>query len=402
MEKPIGYLPPSEQNNIKKEPMKVPEGGKITTCEVAENKSEDGLSANSIFRRIQKPTRRDFVKIAIGLVTGYVVNKEIDSMLTEYQKEKIPKTINESEYLQKSTELLENMAEYAEMIEKSKKQPLEEFAKDLSKKDFDNLILGERHGFGPTSEKAADLLEELLKNNKKISAICFEQLSYTDPEHVEATKKFNNGELSPEEMFKHVNTKLPLLELARKYSIEIKGVEKEKIEIAEAKPDGHYRRLKEISERIGDISKEKNKEGIIVTSIGQGHVTADSWIKDVNSINFYIQLNGRNDFYPSKEASLKNNYTIKEYLEKINMKPVAVQIDEWRKFIEGTYDFVATSLMGLPPNEKKTFYDRAINKWPSFILKEKDVFVAPYPNAKENTYAMIIPGKISDKPHNLR
>ena len=44
---------------------------------------------------------------------------------------------------------------------------IENQMKDLSTKDFDNLILGEWHGLGPTFEKAAEFRDQLRKLREK-------------------------------------------------------------------------------------------------------------------------------------------------------------------------------------------------------------------------------------------
>lgn len=375
MEKSPEYTPTPQENKI--------------------NKDTEG-SSKSFFRRLEKPTRRDFVKIAakaiIGLATGYVVNKEIDGLLAEYQKEKISKAIKESKDLQTSVELLGKVAEYPEMIEKSKKQTLNEFAEDISKKDFDNIIFGEWHGFGPTSEKAVYLLEELIKNNKKISAICLEGLSYTDPEHIEITKRMNTKELPLDKIPKVIGNS-DLIKFAKKYSIEIIGLEKGLIE-----DEKDWRiRFKDISERIGEISNDKTSDGILVTYIGQAHVTTDSWKNE----NLFYQLAQGVNRYPSEKEASENNSTIKEYLEKINLKPIAVQIEDWSKLTSFVDSFFSKGSEKFSLEDKKIFYEIAKNKWQSYRLKEKEDFVVPYPKAKDNTYSMIIPSEISEKPPKL-
>ncbi len=384
MEKSLGYTP-------------LPEGNKIITnpqaerLEVKRTEKHD----NSIFRQIQKPmTRRKFLEIAIGLTTGYVVNKEIDSMLNEYQKEKIRNNSQEFKDLQSSIELVEQIAEYPKLIEKSEKQTLKEFAKNLSKKEFNDLILGEWHGFGTTSEKAAYLLEELIKNGIKISGLCFENLSYTNQGHVEATKKFNNGELSIEELFQQVeylDSKEPLLKLARKNSIEIIGLEKETKDLS---IDNWYVRFKEISERVGELSKKRIEDGILVAINGQTHVTIDTWKKDSLSAILGKGITP----YPTEEEALKNNYTINEYLKKLNLKPIAIQIEDWQQLTRAIDSSLAGGYDRLSPQYQKIFYKKAAGEWQNFILKEKEAFVVPYPKGKENIFSLIIPSEVPEKP----
>lgn len=379
-----------------------PEGNKIITSS-CEKEPEIKKHDNSIFRQIQEPmTRRNFLKIAtkaaIGLTTGYVVNKEIDGMLAEYQKEKISKAIKESKDLQTSTDLLEKIVEYPEMIESSEKQTINEFAKDLAIKDFDNLIFGEPHSLDPTAEKAAYLLEELIQNGKKVSAICLEGLSYTSPKHIELTKRFNKGEMLPEEFSRNIgHMELdPLVKLAKKHSIEIIGLE-EQIQPDPRNWFGKNGRFKKMSERVAQVTKEKIKDGIVATYVGLDHVTIDSWENRI----FFNHLAGKKDYFPPREETLENNYTIKEYLEKINLKPVAIQIEYWINLASEADRVFANEIDRLSPKDRKIFYEKVKNKWQSFILKEKEDFLVPYPYAKENTYSMISPTLVPVKPPKL-
>lgn len=370
----------------------------------SKDKEETDGFANFIANKFKKKiTRRDFLKIAGGagiiLAIGYKYLKEnINNLWVDYQKSKIPEVKKEFEDLQSSIDLLEKLAEYPEMIKKSEKQTLNEFVKDLSKKNFDNLILGERHGFGPTLEKAPYLLEELIKKGQKISAICLEGVSYTDPEHVEIIKKINTKDVLLEKMPKIVGP-IELIKLATKYFIEIIGLEKGKP--GSYRPD-EYDRFREMSERIGEISKERVKDGIVVTYVGQGHVTTDAW----ENFNLLKRLAGEKDYYPSKEVALENNYTIKEYLEKINFNPMAIQIEDWEKFTKAVDSSLTArmkdlKLKGLPEKYRKIFYEETQKKWSNYILEEKEDFITPYPKGKDNTFAMVIPSKIPKRPPTL-
>lgn len=388
--------------NPEHSPEIIKKGAEKDISKLAEGYFGDGKEVKDfvdfVTKKIEKMSRRDLLKIAgaIGLSVGYkYFEKNIDNLWQEYQKEKTTEVKKEFKDLQSSTELLEKIDQYPEMIKKSEKQTLNEFAKDLSKKDFDNLIIGEWHGFGPTSEKAAHLLEELIKNNKKISAICLEGLSYTDPEHIGITKKINERELPLEKMPKIIGP-IELIKLATKYSIEIIGMEKGKI--GDYRPD-EYSRFREMSERIGEISKERAKDGIVVAYVGQRHVTVDSWENDI----LLKQLAEEKNYYNilPKEEALENNYTIKEYLEKMNLRPVAIQIEDWAKLTKAVDSALAVRLENLSPKDKKLFYEEAKNKWQNYILEEKDDFVVPYPKGKDNTFAMVIPSKVPEIPSSL-
>lgn len=441
MEKSIGYPPPSEQNIIKKEPEPLikrvksivsnishrlqkpertiaPQDNKNTTplpkgiIELAEKragKEEVKGFGDFLASKLSEPIdRRTALKIglgtAVGLISADYAIKNIDSLWTEYQEKKVDEAIKESKELQSSINLLNKVAEYPEMIDKSGKQSLNEFAKDLAKKDFDNLILGVYHEIDPTpsTQKSVQLLEELIKNGKKISAICLEGISYLDPEHIETIKKLNQGETSPEEITKIrgiVNNYTELVKFARNNSIEIVGLEKEPFE--KIKKENKWERFKEISKRVEDVTKERKNDGIVVTFIGQQHATTDTWENKI-SIG---ELAGKKDYLYaggiSIDETLENDYTIKEYLEKINLKPIAISIENWKLFADATDGAFAARLEKLSPEDQKIFYEKAKNKWQSYRLKEKEDFVVPCPKAKENTYSMIIPSEIPEKPPKL-
>ncbi len=382
--------------------------GIIELAEKRAGKEEVKGFGDFLASKLNKPIdRRTALKIGLGTAVGlisadYAINN-IDRLWNEYQEKRTDEAIRESKELQSSINLLNKVAEYPEMIEKSKKQTLNEFAKDLSKKDFDNLILGVWHEMSPapSTEKSIYLLEELIKNGKKISTIGLEGISYLDPEHVETIKKINQGEAPPGEITKIsgiVNNYADLAEFAKNNSIEIVGLEKEPF--AKHKEENRWKRFTEISKRVGEITKEKKKDGIVVTFIGQNHATIDTW-KDRILLN---ELAGNKDYLyfgdlPIGEA-LENNYTNKEYLEEMN-KPVVVHIENWRWFMEATEDAFTMRFDSLSTKDQKIFYEIAKNKWLSYRLKEKEDFVVPYPKAKENIYSMIIPSEISKKPPKL-
>lgn len=359
--------------------------------------------------KLNKPiSKRTLLKAGLGTVAGAIsadyAIKNFDKLWNEYQEKRIDEAIKNSKELQSSINLLNKAAEYPEAIEKSEKQTINEFAKNLAKKDLDSLVLGVYHEINPTpsTEKSVQLLKELIKNGKKISAICLEGISYLDPEHVETIKKINQGELPPEDITKIrgiVNNYAELVRFAKENSIEIVGLEKEVLE--KQKKENRWKRFTELSERVGEVVEEKKKDGIVVTFIGQQHVTVDSW----ENMSLLGELAGKKDYLyvggVSISEALENNYTIKEYLEKIKLKPVAIPIENWKLFTDATDGAFGDRLEKLPPEDQKIFYEKAKNKWPSYNLKEKEDFVVPYPKGKENTYAMIIPSEIPEKPHKL-
>ncbi len=402
MEQNSEYTPKPVEN---KKEEKIPLGEKTTKQD------------NSIFRQIQEPmTRRNFLKIAtkaaIGLSTGHLVNKEIDGMLAEYEKEKTTKGIEieysdgltklyeevhkmpekEKEYtnLEVGKNLAEKLFEYPKKIRDSNKQNFDEFAKGLSQEEFDDLIIGKWDGPEPTDEKSAYIVEELIKNNKKISAIGLEYLSYTDPIEVKTTEKFNRGEISSKEMPVIVSLENEaLLELAQKNSIKIIGLEKDKSQ-------NFFDRLKEISERVGEINREKKKNDIVVTHIGQGHTTIDGW----RYFDPLLKLQRGTLTLPMEKIALENNYTIEESLEKDGFKSITVQIDDWKKLIYAHDNVLAKWYEDLPEKDKKSFYEFCENSWRNYSLEEDDEGVYPYPNGKGKTFSAIsnVPTKFPEKP----
>lgn len=394
--------------------------------------------ADFVANKFKKMTRRDFLKIAAvgtaataGLIGRKYIEKNIDNWWTEYQKSKTPEVKEEEfeiEYskeltefydkvsklpprerefgdLKEGLELLKRTAEYPEKIKNSEKQSLPEFAQNLSKKEFDNLILGEYHFSAPTPEIAVYIQKTLIENGRKISANGLEGVSYNNPTHIDAVKKFNEGKLSAQEMeetFKFIKRggfggiQEPRLEFAKEHSIEIAGIDvrkDEREEVAQFGPDG---RFSQISQRVGDIAKEKAKDGIVVTDIGQTHVTADSWENEI----LLSQL-GLEDVPPPKKEALENNYTVQDYLKKIRMKPVAIQMDDWAILTERV-ELALTSrfLNKVSPKDKEAFYKEAIKVWQIYILPQEEVFVSPYPDSedKENTFSLVIPTQIPEIP----
>lgn len=461
MEKLLEYTPPTEQSKIKKEPesllkraknivnnfsrsMQKPERtsiqqgeknsaqlpkGIIEPTENTAGKKEVKDFGDILADKLNSMNRRRFLKVAgtaigLGLTYEYFKN-DIDKLWEEYHEKiasgsieieyskeltklyeevhKMPEKKKENTDLQVGKGLAEKLFEYPQKIKNSEKQSLDEFAKDLSQKEFDNLIIGEWHGPGPTNEKAVYILEGLVKNNKKISAICFEGLTYTNPADIEATDKFNRGGISPQEMTKHARlTQKPLLEFARNHSIEIIGLEKDTEENAVIRSDW-FGRFKEISQRIGEINREKKKEGkegIVVTYIGQQHTTIDGW--SYLDVIDKLYKKGKTDeqTQPAEKIALENSYTIKEYLEKSKFKPVVLQIDDWEKLTYLYDGLLARWFEDLPEKDKNSFYEFCKNNRQNYGLGPDAEGIYPYPNGKENTFSDIIniPPKFPEKP----
>lgn len=371
-------------------------------------------------RKFTKETIEKIIAVAAGTGISAAVlyelfrekgqkSKETTAEETTLEIEKTTAEIEKEFDIEKASgiELFEKLAEYPEAIEKSRKQSLDKFAEDLAKKDFDNLILGRSYGSAATNAEAAYFLEQLLKNGRKISAIGLENLSYTFPEHVEATKKFNKGKLSPREMYGLTEVQdiaVPLLELAIKHSIEIVGLEPELLaDVSRITAHKELPRFGQISERVGEVAKEKKEKGIVVTYVLEGNVTVDSWENE----KLLHELAGEKIPYPPKEEVLKNNYTIKEYLKKIGLNPVAIQIEDWRWVTERLDAVLFKKFGGVlgkrikPEDVNPEDLKKAKEIWKKFILKEKEPFVVQYPKGEENTFAMIIPGKVPEVPSSL-
>ena len=317
-----------------------------------------------------------------------VYSKELSEIYKEISK--TSEKEREFEDLQSSIELAKKSFEYPKTIKGSEKKPIDDFIKDLSKEEFDNLIIGEWHGFGPTEQEAAHIIEEYIKNGGKVSAICFERLSFTIPEDVKAARKFNEGNLSIQEMSKFAGFKNSLLETAKNHSIEVVGIERRKGLVQE----DYYGRFKSISERVGEVTKEKKDNGVVVVYIGQGHVTTDSWEND----NLLSELKKGKPAYPSREKALENNYTLKEYLEKIGLKPIALQVEDWNQLTKAVDSSLAGRFKNLPEEDKIKFYEFSKKNWANYDLEENEIFVTKYPKGKDNTFSVIIPNKIPKSP----
>ncbi|MCK4524883.1 MAG: hypothetical protein KAU07_00395 [Candidatus Andersenbacteria bacterium] len=312
--------------------------------------------------------------------------------------DKVPEA-NEEEHefknLEASIELAEELFKYPEMIKNSEKIFLDDFIKKLAKEEFDNLIIGEWHGFGPTEQEAARIIEELIKNNRNISAICLEGLSFDDPKDIEVTKKFNEGKISTDETFKLMVARDSLLKTAIDNSIEIVGVETTKEEtVMGYKDKAYYDRFKSISEKVGEITEEKGEDGIVVTYIGQGHVTIDSWKND-NTLN---ELRKNKPAYPQEKEALEGNYTIKEYLEKRGFDPIALQVEDREKLTGAVDSSLAQRFRNLPEEDRAEFYDFSVEKWKNYVLEENEVFVTEYPDGEKNTFSVVIPSEIPKTP----
>lgn len=173
-------------------------------------------------------------------------------------------------------ESFKKLSKYAEAIKNSKKQDPKDFARDLSKKNFDSLIFGGRiGGGGPEPKAAVEVLEELIKNDK-ISVIGFQGLSYVRPGHIEEIEKFNKGGSAEELMRKLgiMSTYEPLVKFTKEHSIKIAGLEGGKpieMDQDELRKDLEYYR--QMSESTGKLVEENKKDGIVVSYVSQPHVT---------------------------------------------------------------------------------------------------------------------------------
>lgn len=348
-------------------------------------------------------TKRNFLKLigaAVATLGVAAVVKELFGEKGEEKEEEVTvekKKEPEKEFdIEKasSIELVKRLSEYPKAIKESEKQTPKEFANDLAKKEFDSLIVG---GVEPraSAEKAVEILEELIKNGKKISVIGFEGLSYTDDEHLTAIKRFRSGEPFGGRIYSYVRGKEDLVKLAETHSIEIVGLEKGK-----GKEDYRGRReldrFKDISERVGEIM-EKKKDGIAVISIRQEHATTDGW----ENKNLLAELNSEKfSSFPAKEEALENNLTIKEYLKKKGLKAIVIQVEPWKYLTDSVDSALDYRYDRLPPEDRKTFVNVARAEWKNYILEEKDSkdpFVAEHPTG-EDTFVMVIPYDVPDLP----
>lgn len=354
-------------------------------------------------------TRRGFMKLAVG-VAAATISKEylfdnIGKWWSEYEKEIMLEGV-EIEYSDElsglyerakimpmreydikkqklNIDILEEHFNFFERIKNSEKKSLSEFVDILSKTEFDNLSFGVRHNLSP--EIANKIIKGLDESGKKFAEFDFEGLSITEESDTEAVKKFNMNELSIKEMADHIQENVePLIATAREKSINISGTELNK---GFDRPVG-YGRFAYLSERMKEAMERNNNKGIVVFYGGGAHVTKDTW-------NF-----SKRKFREDYNDVSKNNYTIKEFLEKNGYKSVAVLIEDM-----GHYELEDVGLgdvyENLPRGEQEEFFERMIKLWENYHFESDEPFASKYPKGGENSYSVIDPTKVPSIPPHL-
>lgn len=367
--------------------------------------------AEFVEKEIDKPrTRRNVLKLMGGAAIALFINKDyilenINAWWAEFQEKEndfeieyseeltklyeegaclLPKKEKGIEDLKLKLDTLNESFRYVEALRNSEKKPLDEFITDLSKEEFDALLFGVRHNSPP--ETAAKILEGLIKKGKKFSQMDFEGLSITDTDDIEAVKKFNEGNLSREEMAGHIQESVDsILDIVKANSINISGTELNK---GFERPRG-FGRFTYISDVVEKSVRANQEKGIVGFYGGGGHVTLDNW-------NFSSRK-----FDGAYGEALEKNYTVKEYLEKKGFNPRALLMENMEQLAD--FDDVGSSRLfeELPESERNSFYEKVIEQWQNYLLKEKTPFASKYPDGKKNSFSVVIPGQIPPLPPQL-
>ncbi len=386
-----------------------------------------------IDNKFKKMSRRDFLKAAIGGIGAaasvsycYKYFKEnADKLWTEYQQLEKKKEQIEPEYKivysKEMTELYEKVEnlpnkeikyksldealkdvselfKHAEFIKNSKKNNLEWLVNELNRRDLDAILFGEYHGPKSNAVNLVKILESLqLKSNKKIAKIALEYVDFVDQRDVDLTEKFNKKEISIDDFYhasSHFKTDFrtdirPILEFAWKNNIPITGLEDKRNFSGE---ETGLKRFRNMSQRVGDLLKDKKGEEIIVTFSGLSHTTR----KNLSEKAIHEEERAiRGEKY---DTSKEKDYTFKEHLEKIGFSAVAINLEDW-KFIHTKDNWnLGTNYYLLKKGDDEIFYNYCQKRWNNYKTTEKETFSI---ENEEGIYTVVTPCKVPETSPNL-
>ena len=324
------------------------------------------------------------------------VGKEIPSAkITEiYEKTKdLPKNEIKYENINSTIKEVDNYFKYAELIKNGEKENLDGVVDNLVHNNNDVILLGEWHGPDSNAINSAKILEKISDKNKTIAKIAFEFLSIDDPETIKIVEKFNKKEISAEDFHYKSNVLfgrsniMPLLEFAQKHDIPITGIENGNSSKSPWSGED-VSRFTNISHNIGEISKEKKSDEIVVVFIGQKHTTESNFGLDSTQTSAYKE--GRKD-------AREKDYTIKEYLEKSGFNPAAINIDEWSKVAGASDGYLENAYKKTDPKDKESLEDYVNKNWGNYKMEQKEVFAVKHTGDK-NVYSVINPSKAPENP----
>lgn len=366
-------------------------------------------------------SRRRFLKIAagavVGLTIGYKYFKEnIDNLWAEYQREKLvgyeigyseemtqlyeevknfPERKRKPEDINKNLKAVEDELKYIEFIKNSEKKNIGNLVENLIGADSDVVLFGEWHGPESNAKNAVKILEEFKnKSQKKIIKIALEFLDFKDKKSVEYTEKFNKKEISSEEFFKVGNFRSdirPLLEFAQENNILIEGLE-------DKENFGYFKGLERftgMSHRVGKLTKEKNENEIVIVFAGAGHTTKETW-RSPEVANHLATM--RPTQYISEEAAEiagEKEYTFKEYLEKLGLRPAVVNLKDL-----GHSSMTVDNIFGYTYNflgEEEAIQSgkRFKEKWNNYKVGRKEPF---WIKESEDIHLFVNPSEIPNTP----
>jgi hypothetical protein len=413
----VKETPRAEKEILTKEDVKDLAGG------FSADKEEIGGFSDFISNKFKKMSvsRRRFLKIAagavVGLTIGYKYFKEnIDNLWAEYQREKLsgyeidyseemtqlyeevknfPERERKPEDINKNLKAVEGELKYIEFIKNSEKKNIGNLVDNLIGADSDVILFGEWHGPESNAKNAVKILGEFKnKSQKKIIKIALEFLDFKDKKSVEYTEKFNKKEVSPEEFYLkgYFRSDIrPLLEFAQKNNILIEGLE-------DKENFGYFKGLERftgMSHRVGKLTKEKNENEIVIVFAGAGHTTKKTW-RFPEIANHLATM--RPVLYISEEAAEiagEKDYTFKEYLEKLGLRPAVVNLKDLSHSSMTVDNIFGYTYNFLGEEEAIQASNRFEEKWNNYKVGRKEPF---WMKESEDIHLFVNPSEIPNTP----
>jgi len=291
--------------------------------------------------------------------------------------------------LDESIEEADKFSDYAEFIQNSEKESVEDIIDNLKENGANVLLFGEYHGPDSNAANTVEILEKMQDDDHKIANIAFEFLSYTDPKAIELVEQFNNGEISVEDFCSgdclYTRSDIsPILEFAQDNNIPITGIETGEHGFS----NNDLSRFTDISHRVGEIAEDNEEGEISAVFIGARHTTES---------NFNFDDPFTPEYKEGREEIDKNDYTIKEYLEELGLEPAAINLDNWEEYAKASDGYFKESYNQLEEEDAKLFGNHCMENWEKYQLEEKDVFAVNHEGEK-NVYSIVDPGKITEVP----
>jgi hypothetical protein len=323
-------------------------------------------------------------------------------MTALYKKTKnLPEKDLDSEAISENLKNIDKNFELAELIKNSAKENIEILPELLKKENNDVVIFSEYHGAKSNAKNTVEILEKFKeKSDKKVSKIGLEGLDYTDMESAELVNKFNNGQISANDLYfkSYFRTDVRLLlEFAQKNNIPIEGIEDEE-------KFGHtfdntrgMRRYTRLSHKVGSMAKEKKGDEVIIIFTGADHATINNWGTDsvqnrLSQIKSTVSRSEK-DIISSDE----NDYTFKEYLNKIGLKSAVINLKDLGYLSQINDHIMGQTNIWLLKEDSEKRSKEWKEKWNNYKSDQNEPYLIIPRNEKES-YEFINPEKIPEAP----